>query len=262
MAGYRENGGNAMKLRIRKSCWQQDIRRWEWSWAGIKAAGITLATAWLFYRSVTAVPILIPLWIYYWNRMVIELYQEKESAFMEQFKEAIQSVSASLNTGYSVENAFREAQKELMLQYPQEARISREMQILVRQLRLQIPVEQALEELADRVEGEEIRSFAAVFSMAKRSGADMMAIIEDTVKQIGDKMDVQREIETILAARKYEFKVMTLIPYLIIAYLSVSFPEFMDSLYGTVAGKGVMTICLAVYLGACALGSRIIKIEV
>lgn len=125
-----------------------------------------------------------------------------------------------------------------------------------------MPVEQALEELADRVEVEEIRSFAAVFSMAKRSGADMMAIIEDTVKQIGDKMDVQREIETILAARKYEFTVMTLVPYLIIAYLSVGFPEFMDSLYGTVAGKGVMTICLAVYLGAYALGSRIIRIEV
>lgn len=190
------------------------------------------------------------------------MYRKKEGEFMIQFKDAIQAVSASLNTGYSVENAFREAQKELKLQYSEEARISKEMQILIRQLRLQIPVEQALEEFADRLEVEEIRSFAAVFSIAKRSGADMMAVIKDTVTQITDKMGVQQEIETILAARRYEFKVMTLVPYLIIAYLSISFPEFMNSFYGTVAGKGVMTICLGVYIGAYALGSRIIRIEV
>lgn len=229
---------------------------------GAKAAGITLGTAWLFYRSFKAAVFLLPLWVYHWSRMEKEMYRKKEREFMRQFQDAIQAVSASLNTGYSAENAFREAQKELKLQYPEEARISREMHILVRQLRLQVPVEQALEEFADRLEVEEIRSFAAVFSMAKRSGADMLAVIKDAVTQIGDKMDVQREIETMLAARRYEFKVMTMVPYLIIAYLAVSFPEFMNSLYGTAAGKGVMTICLAVYLGAYALGLRIIRIEV
>ena len=38
------------------------------------------------------------------------MYRKKEGEFMIQFKDAIQAVSASLNTGYSVENAFREAQ--------------------------------------------------------------------------------------------------------------------------------------------------------
>lgn len=179
-----------------------------------------------------------------------------------QFKDAIQSMSASLNAGYSVENAFREAQKELMLQYPREARISKEMEILNRQLRLQVPVEQALEEFAERVEADEIRSFSVVFAMAKRSGADMLSIIRDTVTQISGKLEVKREIDLILAARRYEFRVMTVVPYLIIAYMSLSFPEFMEVLYGTPAGKGVMTICLGVYVSAYALGLKIIKIKV
>ena len=194
--------------------------------------------------------------------MAGETCRKKESAFARQFKEAILTVSSALNTGYSVENAFRETKKELLLIYPEDARISKELQIVVRQLRLQVPVEQALEEFAGRVDLEDLRSFTAVFIAAKRSGGDMLAIIKDTAAQIGDKIEVHREIDTILAAKKYEFKVMSWIPYGIIFYLILSFPEFTACLYGNIAGTGVMTICLLVYTGACVLGEKLVDIEV
>ena len=190
--------------------------------------------------------------------MAGETCRKKESAFARQFKEAILTVSSALNTGYSVENAFRETKKELLLIYPEDARISKELQIVVRQLRLQVPVEQALEEFAGRVDLEDLRIFIA----AKRSGGDMLAIIKDTAAQIGDKIDVKREIETILAAKQYEFRVMSAVPYVIIGYMTLSFPEFMGTLYGNLAGTGVMTVCLLVYVGAYYLGLKIIRIEV
>ena len=194
--------------------------------------------------------------------MAGETCRKKESAFARQFKEAILTVSSALNTGYSVENAFRETKKELLLIYPEDARISKELQIVVRQLRLQVPVEQAREEFAGRVDLEDLRSFTAVFIAGKRSGGDMLAIIKDTAAQIGDKIDVKREIETILAAKQYEFRVMSAVPYVIIGYMTLSFPEFMGTLYGNLAGTGVMTVCLLIYVGAYYLGLKIIRIEV
>ena len=125
-----------------------------------------------------------------------------------------------------------------------------------------MPIEQALKEFAECTQTEEVQSFAEVFGMAKRSGGDMIAIIRDTVRQISDKIDVKREIDTILAAKRYEFRVMSVIPYIIIGYMSVSFPEFMKSLYGNAAGIGVMTGCLAIYTGAYYLGVKMIKIEI
>ena len=171
--------------------------------------------------------------------MAGETCRKKESAFARQFKEAILTVSSALNTGFS-----------------------KELQIVVRQLRLQVPVEQALEEFAGRVDLEDLRSFTAVFIAAKRSGGDMLAIIKDTAAQIGDKIDVKREIETILAAKQYEFRVMSAVPYVIIGYMTLSFPEFMGTLYGNLAGTGVMTVCLLIYVGAYYLGLKIIRIEV
>ena len=133
---------------------------------------------------------------------------------------------------------------------------------MVRQLRVQIPVEQVIEEFADRVQLEDVGSFAAVFATAKRSGGDMMAIIRNTSEQIGDKIDVKREINTILAAKRYEFKAMSIIPFTIIAYMVLSFPEFMNCLYGNIAGIGVMTICLMIYVAAYYLGVKLIEVEV
>lgn len=205
---------------------------------------------------------LTPLFLWHFRMMEEDCAGKKELDFQIQFKEAIQAVSSALNTGYSVENAFRETQKELLLIYPETARISKELLVITRQLRMHMPIEQILEEFGMRVQTEDARNFVTVFAAAKKSGGNMIAIIQDTVRQIGDKIDVKREIDTMLASKRYEFRVMSAIPYGIIGYMSISFPEFMDSLYGNAFGIGVMTVCLGIYTGAYYLGVKLIRIEV
>ena len=235
-----------------RSLWQQDITFKERGAAGGKAAILIGITAWLYYRKIWAVPALIPLGIWLYREFLKEEKKKKEQEFQKQFREMIQSLSAALNTGYSVENAFYETQKELKILYPPEARISKELLVITRKLRIHIPVEQVLEEFAEQVLSEDVKSFVTVFVTAKKSGGDM----------IGDKIEVKREIDTMLAAKKYEFQIMSVVPYGIIGYMSLSFPEFMNELYGNMAGIGVMTLCLGIYAGAYYLGIRILRIDV
>ena len=135
-----------------------------------KALGITVVTVWLYYRSLWLTLLLLPLFIWHFRMMEEECVRKKEMEFQVQFKEAIQAVSAALNTGYSVENAFREAQKELKLIYPETARISKELLFIIRQLRIHVPMEQILEELGMRVQIEDVRNFVTVFAAAKKNG--------------------------------------------------------------------------------------------
>lgn len=90
----------------------------------------------------------------------------------------------------------------------------------------------------------------------------MIGIIRDAVRQMGEKAEVKREIDTMMSAKKLEFKVMTAIPFGMIWYMKISFPEFMDTLYGTSVGVSVMTICLVIYFAAYEVGKRIVEIEV
>ena len=245
-----------------RSLWQQDITFKERGAAGGKAATLIGITAWLYYRKIWAVPALIPLGLWLYREFLKEEEKKKEQEFQKQFREMIQSLSAALNTGYSVENAFYETQKELKILYPPEARISKELLVITRKLRIHIPVEQVLEEFAEQVLSEDVKSFVTVFVTAKKSGGDMIGIIRNTTNQIGDKIEVKREIDTTLAAKKYEFQIMSVVPYGIIGYMSLSFPEFMNELYGNMAGIGVMTLCLGIYAGAYYLGIRILRIDV
>ena len=80
--------------------------------------------------------------------------------------------------------------------------------------------------------------------------------------QIQEKEELNQEIETVISAKKMEFLVMAVIPFGMIAYMMLSFPEFMEVLYQGVPGRAVMTGCLVLYLAAFGTGFRMIQIEV
>ncbi len=251
-----------MRSKIRGNYFRQDIRRLEYMAAILRTLGLMTMVSVLYYESGWAFAALVPVGVWYFRNWEKECIEKKRGEFLRQFQEAIQSISVSLNVGYSLENAVRETEKELGLLYSKNAAILREFRYMTRQLRLQIPMEQIMEEWADRVEQEDVRNFVNVFITAKRSGGDMIGIIRNSIEQIRDKLEVQQEIETLLAAKKYELKVMSFIPFGILAYMKLSFPEFMEVLYGNLFGIGVMSLCLAVYLGAYYLGGKIVNIEV
>ena len=121
---------------------------------------------------------------------------------------------------------------------------------------------QALEEFSERVRQEDVENFVNVFAAAKMSGGDSISIIRNAVCTISEKIETEKEIETLLASKKMEFKIMCAVPFLIILYMKMTFGEFLNVLYGNTAGVVTMSICLAVYVGAYRFGRRLIRIDV
>ena len=109
---------------------------------------------------------------------------------------------------------------------------------------------------------EDIENFASVLYTAKRSGGDLGNVIQKVARMLGDKIDVKKEIEATLAAKKSEQMIMSLMPAGIILYLQLASPGFLDILYGNPFGICAMTVCLTVYGAAYWMGKRIVEIEV
>ena len=223
---------------------------------GIEAAGAAGLTALLFYRSIAVSPILLlpvgGMFLYVWEK---EILRKKEREFTRQFLDTLQSVSAALNVGYSLENAMLEAEKEMRIMY-------REWKYMIRQMKMNLSMERILEEFSWRVDQEDVRNFVTVIAAVKKSGGNMAKVIRKTMFQIQEKEELSKEIETVIAAKKMEFLVMAVIPFGMIAYMLVSFPEFMEVLYQGIAGRAVMTGCLLLYLAAFWSGFQMTRIEV
>ena len=129
-------------------------------------------------------------------------------------------------------------------------------------VRMNRPVEQLLMEFGARSGLEDVDHFAQVFAAARRSGGELVGIIHYTAGIIRDKVQVQEEIHTITASKVFEQKIMNSIPFLIVLYIDLTSPGFFRVMYETYMGRVVMTVCLAVYLGALILSKKVLEIEV
>ncbi len=217
------------------------------------------AVAWTFYRSLPVFFILlIPSEILLLRQIRQNLIEKRKYELSLEFREAIMAVLSSLNAGYSVENAFIEAGRVMEGLYG-DSLITEEFKVLTRRLRSNEALEKILLDLAWRSGIEDIADFAGVFSAAKRSGGDFTRIIRKAADSIGDKMDIMREIRTSISARKYETKIMELVPFVIIVYLSLSSSGFLSSLYHGITGTVVMTVCLALYVTGFLMAEKITK---
>lgn len=251
-----------MKYKKKKNYWQQGIRKSEYLVAFLQGSFLIGLVSYLFYGTWVCAILFSPYLIWYMKSWEKQLIKKKQNSFRLQFKEAIQSLSAALNVGYSVENAMRETVKDLKGIYKQDDTILHEFSYMIRQLQMNVTVETVLQNFAKRTGDEDVQTFVTVFNMAKRSGGDTLEIIRSAVRQMGEKIDVEREIVTLMSAKKMEFRIMTVIPMAMILYLKLSFPEFLDVLYGNVVGVVIMSLCLLIYLGAYEVGKRIVEIEV
>lgn len=228
----------------------------------MQTTGIFLLILYVFYGTFIIAPVFFPVWFLYMRDWIADTEGKKEQQFRMQFRDSIQEMSAVLKAGYSVENAIREVNRELIPLYDKDTRIRKEYNLMTHQIDMKMPASEVLEKFAERTGQEDVEDFVNVFAAAKKSGGDSITIIRNSVRIISGKIDTEKEIQTMIASKKLEFDIMCVVPFVIILYMKLTFGEFLSVLYGNAAGMIIMTVCLCVYLAAYRIGRKIIRIEV
>lgn len=220
------------------------------------------AVDYLFYKSIWVLVFMLPVPALYLKWKKRQLIRERKKKLNYQFKDALNSLSVAVQAGYSVENAVSACARDLERLYEKNDDIMEEFHYIESQQRVSVPVEELFLDFGERSQVEDIENFAAVFYTAKRTGGDMDKVIQKVARMLGDKIDVKKEIEATLAAKKSEQMIMSLMPAGIILYLQVTSPGFLSVLYGNPFGICAMTVCLGIYGLAYWMGRRIVDIEV
>ena len=223
---------------------------------------ISTGIAYLFYRSMLAVFFL--LFIYFWIKRKYQGYQTKKrkEQLNLQFKDAIQSIASALEAGYSMENSIRFAIEDVSTIYEKESYIIRELIRINSLVSNNVPIEEAIEQFAQRSYNEDIICFSEVYHSAKRSGGDLVSIMSQTSKTISQKCEVMREIKTLITAKQMEVTIMKVMPFGILIYLTIFSNQFLGPLYRNFFGICFMTIILMIYLVITWIADKIMEIEI
>ena len=226
-----------------------------------RALLITGLFTFVFYRNLLFFLFLLPLAFLFPFTQRKALAAARRRQLLLAFREALSLLASSLSAGYSLENALRESLGELSVLYGNTSLIVREFSYLLRQIGMNIPPEQAVDDFAKRSGLDDIKTFARVLRIARKSGGDLAGILRRTSEVIGDRIQIKEEILTLTAARRFEQRVMNLVPLFMILYVDFSSPGFFRVMYETLLGHLVMTLCLATYLFALYLSQRISSIS-
>lgn len=214
---------------------------------------------WICYESLLALPAVAAFSVFYWFQKRKQKAQERRSLLNAHFRDLLCSIHTSMAAGYSLENAVRAAAADMQKLYGPADVISRETAWMVRQMNLQQPVERLFSDLGERSGDEDIRMFGEILVIARRTGGNMQNILASTRRNLCDRIDTREEIETVIASRRLEQNIMSVMPAGVLLYLKFSFGDFLDPLYGNPAGVLVMSACLGLYLAAFFLGRKIIS---
>ena len=139
-----------MRYKRKKNYWQQDIRRRDYLLAVLTGSFVILMFSYLFYGTCLCAILLAPYLVYFLKSWEKQWIEKRKNVFQLQFKEAVQSLATALNVGYSVENAMREALKDLQIIYKKDELIVREFRYMVRQLDVNVTMEKVLQEFSQR----------------------------------------------------------------------------------------------------------------
>jgi len=217
----------------------------------------------VFYRS--AVASLIIGFVFMWMILLKrkELTQRRKALIIQQFKDAIYMISTSLSVGKSMPNAIGESAAEISKIYlGDSAFMVKELQVMHSKLSMNGTVESVFKHFSERANIEDIRDFTQVLLMGRKKGANINELIRKTSQIIGDKIQIQRDITTIQTSKKFEFRIMTVMPVFFIAFITKSSPELMEPVYTELLGLVAMTAALMMFGSAYFLGEQLIRIEV
>lgn len=234
----------------------------EWLFVALKSIFVTGLIAYLFYNSLWLLLIFPLVFLFLYRRALKEGVIRQKEKLSTEFLDVMRVVHTALLAGMSIENAWKEAQKETEQLHGRRSVMYLELVEWNRAIGLSASSEELLMDFAERASIEDISSFAEVFSFAKRTGGNLPAIIEMTVEHMRQKADTEAEISIAVASRKLEQKVMNVIPMGILLYLRVSSGGYLDALYGNLMGIVLMSICLVAYGAAVLLADRIMDIRV
>lgn len=230
----------------------------------ILAAGAVLfALGYIFYQNAVVSLLFALLAFKYPKIQTKSIIRKRKKQLTMQFKDMLYSLSSAVSAGNSIERALEITRDDMVNQYGEgNVFIVDELNLMVSRISLNQNIEDVFSDFAERSGLEDVRTFADIFEVAKRTGGNLVQIIRQTTDVIADKIEIETEMDTTLSGKKMEQKVVTVMPIALTLFMTVTTDGFMDPIFTTLAGRLVATVALALILVGALWSNSITNIEI
>ncbi|MFC4601023.1 type II secretion system F family protein [Cohnella hongkongensis] len=220
-------------------------------WAIVLGCAFCYASVWLLYRHPFIAAAAAPLGLAYPRLYARSLCRRRKEKLRQQFKDALQALTSLLSAGRSVENAFMALENDLILLIgDSRSDLITELRAISNRLHNGEQLEAALQNFAGRSDLEEVKSFAEAMAICKRAGGDLVEVARRTSQLIAEKMDVELEVSVLIAQKRFEARIMMVMPFAFVGILGFLAADYMQPMR---EGMGIVVLTVGLLLlGLCS----------
>jgi tight adherence protein B len=180
----------------------------------------------------------LPKKIYSWMR------QRRIDKIQHQLPDGLMMVAGSLRAGLGFTPALESLARDI------EPPLAQEFALVLREQRMGVKLDEALEHFHARVPVQDVALFVAAVNISREVGgnlAESMASLSETLRR---RLIMEGKVKSLTAQGRLQGIVMAMMPVGIIAFLALTYPDTMKPMFHTPLGWGVMAVCAVMeYLG-------------
>lgn len=188
---------------------------------------------------------------------LVDFFEERRKRkYQIQMVDALNLMANGIRAGLTVPQSIGMVVDELP------APISQEFNLVLQQAKIGVPLDEALENLKQRVYTEDNEMFVTSVTILRETGGNLAETFDTIVSVIRERVRLQLKIETYIASGKIQAYIIGAMPFAMIVMFGSGDPEYFPLLFGTFLGLiALVVICGMVGFGMWVI-MKIINIKV
>jgi tight adherence protein B len=162
--------------------------------------------------------------------------------FNEQLTQALQQIANALRAGLTFQQAMEQVGRE------SPAPLRQEFGLFIKEVKLGVPVEEGIANMARRVGSEDLELVATSTSIARQLGGNMAEMYETIAATIRERFRLEGKIQSITSQGQMQGWVISALPIAIGSFLSYYRPDLIEPMFESFFGAGNLLLLTVVLL--------------
>jgi tight adherence protein B len=189
----------------------------------IFAAVLGLAVGWLSMHNILAGLFLGILMIFLPPVILERAIVQRQNKFHSQLMDVLIMIKGAVQAGYSLPQSLDLALKEMP------APSSEEFSRVLREVRFGFPLEQALTNLAERMENDDLHIVVTAIIINAQVGGNLSTVLESTIETIRDRMQLSSEVRSLTSYARYVGNFLSFLPFIAGIVIFFLTPDYFQS---------------------------------
>lgn len=184
------------------------------------------------------------------------LADQRRSHFNNALPDALAQIAGAMRAGATFTTAMQSVVDE------QKGPLGQEFGLMLREQRLGARLEDALDNLGERVQSEELDLVISATTIAQEIGGNLGEILQRLSETLRRKMEMEGKIKALTAQGILQGIVVTLLPFMILGALLVAEPEATRPIFTSLLGWIFLFIIIVLEIVGGLMIKKIVSIDI